>query len=263
MLSSAMFDQGSSSGPPQFGTAEYKTAPAGDTCKVCGQALPGIYYRANRAMVCAVCAERVRASGPKDSHAAFVRGLIFGFGGFVAGLILYAGFTILTDIQIGFMSLAVGWLVGKAMLLGSGGIGGRRYQIAAVLLTYAAVSIAFIPIAIHYVSKQKPRQDQSQQQAQQQEAPKTQNDASGQQQAPSAAPGPPLKTRPAPSLGSVIGRMVLFGLASPFLELQAGISGVIGLVILLVGMQFAWRITAGRPKILVDGPFDNSKSVAT
>jgi hypothetical protein len=258
-----MFDQGSSSGPPQFGTAEYKTSPAGDTCKVCGQALPGVYYRANRAMVCAGCAERVRRSVPQDSHAAFVRGLIFGFGGFVAGLILYAGFTILTDIQIGFMSLAVGWLVGKAMLLGSGGIGGRRYQVAAVLLTYAAVSMAFVPIVIHYANKERTQHAQSQQQAQQQDAPKTQNDASGQQPAPSTTEAPPLKTRPAPSLGSVIGRMILFGLASPFLELQAGISGLIGLVILLVGMQFAWRITAGRPKIQVDGPFDNSKPVAT
>ena len=34
------------------------------------------------------------------------------------------------------------------MMLGSRGIGGRRYQIAAELLTYAAVSLSVIPISL-------------------------------------------------------------------------------------------------------------------
>ncbi len=41
-------------------------------------------------------------------------------------------------------------MVGKAMMAGSKGMGGRRYQIAAVLLTYAAVSLAAIPVIIHH-----------------------------------------------------------------------------------------------------------------
>ena len=36
----------------------------------------------------------------------------------------------------------------KAMMKGSGGIGGRRYQVAALLLTYGSVSMAAVPIAI-------------------------------------------------------------------------------------------------------------------
>src|SRR4051794_29196851 len=39
------------------------------------------------------------------------------------------------------------------MMTGSGNIGGRRYQIAAVVLTYAAVSMAAIPIALHFNAK--------------------------------------------------------------------------------------------------------------
>ena len=69
--------------------------------------------------------------------------------------VLYAGFTIVTGLYIGYVSLAVGWLVGKAIMLGSKGIGGRRYQIAAVVLTYAAVSLAAVPIAISYYMKAK------------------------------------------------------------------------------------------------------------
>lgn len=252
-----MSDPGSPSGPPQFGTAEYKSSPAGDTCKVCGQALPGIYYRANRAMVCGSCAERVRRELPQDSHAAFVRGIIFGIGGFAVGLALYAGFTILTGIEIGFVSLAVGWLVGKAVMLGSRGIGGRRYQIAAVVLTYAAVSMAYIPIGIHYWVTHKPAQPQ----AQPSETTPPGNDAGAEQQAQGKDPAP--QAPPQPSAAAIVGKLMWFGLAAPFLQLEEGFSGVIGLVILLVGIQFAWRITAGRPRIVVDGPFDNSKPVAT
>ena len=36
----------------------------------------------------------------------------------------------------------------KAIMKGTNGIGGRRYQIAAVALTYAAVSLSAIPIGI-------------------------------------------------------------------------------------------------------------------
>lgn len=101
-------------------------------------------------MACASCAERLQRELPQDSHTAFVRGLIFGIGAAIIGLVFYAGFTIVTGLYIGYVSLAVGWLIGKAMMLGSKGKGGRRYQISAVALTYAAVSLAAIPIAIHY-----------------------------------------------------------------------------------------------------------------
>ena len=70
---------------------------------------------------------------PQDSHSAFVRGITFGVGGAILGLILYSGFGIVTGIEIGYLSLAVGFIVGKAIRMGSRGIGGRRYQIAVVV----------------------------------------------------------------------------------------------------------------------------------
>lgn len=62
---------------------------------------------------------------PKDTHALFVRGLAFGFGGAILGLILYSGFSIITGIAIGYVSLAVGWIIAKAIKIGSRGTGGR------------------------------------------------------------------------------------------------------------------------------------------
>jgi len=61
------------------------------------------------------------------------------------------------------------------------------------------------------------------------------------------------------SFAGTLGLLALLGLASPFLGLTTGFSGIIGLVILLVGMQFAWRITAGS-RVVIDGPFQLSSA---
>jgi hypothetical protein len=75
---------------------------------------------------------------------------------------------------------------------------------------------------------------------------------------------PPASTKqpapPRPTLGAWLLRVTLLGLASPFVEVWQGgptVRWAIGLVILFVGMQFAWKITAGRP-LEVYGPFQNT-----
>jgi hypothetical protein len=138
--------------------------------------------------------------------------------------------------------------------MGSGGVGGRRYQVAAVLLTYAAVSMAAIPITISVIAK-KARAEQSArtlppaaQNSQQSAAGQNAGDSGGAKQ-----------NAPRHSVAGALGLLVLLGLASPFLGLTTGFSGVIGLVILFVGMQFAWRITAGS-RVVIDGPFQQSSA---
>jgi hypothetical protein len=200
----------------------------------------------NGAITCPSCAETMRGALAKDTHTAFTRALLYGIGAAVAGMILYATFEIATGIIIGYVSLAVGWMVGKAMMKGSNGVGGRRYQIAAVLLTYAAVSLAAVPVIIHYV-----RKHQEKVQAQQQ----TLEDEQRQLESESGQAPRPLPQAPKIRLGSLLGRLALFGLASPFLELRGNLfGGLIGLVILFVGIRIAARITAGRPAE-VFGPF--------
>lgn len=54
----------------------------------------------------------------------------------------------------------------------------------------------------------------------------------------------------------------MIGLASPFLQLSEGSSGFIGLIILFVGIQFAWKMTAGRSTVVVDGPYQLSSSAS-
>jgi len=228
---------------PQFGTAEYVGSPGADHCQFCHRPIGGNYYRANGAMTCPGCAQKMRGELARDTHAAYVRAILFGVGAAILGMILYATFAIVTGIVIGYAALAVGWLVGKAMITGSNGVGGRRYQIAAVLLTYAAVSTAAIPVWIHYSGEHK--QSQRQQPAQSE-----QGSESGAQEEPAS--------NPRPGMLSALGTLVLLGLASPFLEFSGNpLGAMIGLVILFVGMKFAWRMTGARP-LQVFGPFENS-----
>ena len=208
-----------SKGVPQFATAEL--APDGPkmACAACKRPINGSYFLINRAQVCAECTRKIQDQIPKDTHAAFVRAVLFGVAGAIAGFALYVIFALATGLVIGFVSLAVGFIVGKAMNFGSRGVGGRRYQVVAVLLTYLAVSMSAVPIAIH---------QRGARQAQTQSA-----DAA-------AARGADT------NIGKTLGVLALLGIASPFLDLADPVHGLIGLVILFVGIRFAWRFTAGR-----------------
>jgi len=142
-----MFDSNSST--PQFGTAEYVGTPGADVCQFCKQPISQQYYRVRGQMACGTCAEMARQQMPADSHSAFNRSLIFGIGAAVVGMAAYATLLIiLKGATIGYFSFGVGYLVGWAMLKGSNGLGGRKYQIAAALLTYAAVAFAEVPFVL-------------------------------------------------------------------------------------------------------------------
>jgi hypothetical protein len=225
----AAMDENTGGGVPQFATAEYG-GDAARPCKACNQAIRGNYYQVNDTQVCPTCIEKIKAQFPKDSHAAFVRSLLFGIGAAILGLMLYVAFAIGTGLVIGFVSLAVGFIVGKAMILGSGGVRGRRYQIAAVLLTYMAVSLSAVPIDISQHLKHRGEHT-------------TQTTTQDQ------------VAKPKPSAARAIGVLALLGLASPFMELADPLHGLIGLVILFVGIRIAWQLTAGK-QVNIVGPLD-------
>jgi uncharacterized protein (DUF983 family) len=230
-----------SDGVPQFSTAEY-SAPAAQTggaanCKSCGQAINGNFYRVNGLPACGNCTRRLQQQLLADSPAAFARGLLFGIGGAVLGLGIYVGFELATGLMIGYVALAVGFIVGKAITLGSGGRGGRRYQIAAVLLTYMAVSLSAVPLFISHQMKQRSTPSHSQ------------------------SSGNAAATPPKMGGAKALGLLALIGLASPFLALSDPLHGIIGLIILFVGVRIAWKLTAGR-RVIIQGPISAAAAAA-
>ena len=205
---------------PQFATAEYAHIPSSQRCEACGNFLGAEYYRLQNRMICSNCAARIQSGHPADSHAAFTRALLLGIGAAIVGLVVYATFTIVTHIYLGYLALGVGWFIAKAMLKGSGGLGGRHYQIAAVALTYAAISLAEIPILISHILQ-----------------------------------NPKVHITVGPLILHFWPRLLWTGIAAPFLSLGTGASGIIGLFILFIGLRIAWTMT--QPRVIpLDGPFN-------
>ena len=202
---------------PQFSTVQYMQPAAIEPCANCSTLLSSQYYVASGKKLCPECAKQaVNGTQATADHAAFTRAIIFGIGGAIAGLALYAGFIIVTHISIGYLALAVGWLVGAAMMKGSNGRGGSHYQIAAVLLTYAAISLSSIPVYLYFVSQRQV----------------------------------PITSTPA-----MIQQLLINGIASPFLRFGRNpASALIGLVILFVGLRIAWRMTRAR-QLPIAGPY--------
>jgi hypothetical protein len=181
-------------------------------CTVCGTFIPGDFYRVNARLACGTCATAARAGKPIAGGAAFQQGMLYGMTGAAAGLVFYAALAIVTNFYMGYIAAGVGWLVGWAMMKGSNGVGGRRFQIPAVVLTYASVSMASVPILL-------------------------------------AQHGNAVDF----SWTSEIGTLFLMGIFSPFFEVLNGFQGFVGLLVLFIGMHFAWRLTALR-RLKVDGP---------
>ena len=194
-------------------------------CTLCGRVIEGRFAMVRAKIACVSCAARERDSAtrmstpvltstrpysatvvdaaPGEESGAFATALFYGIGAAVVGLVVYASFTIITHWYFGYVALLVGWMVGKAIMQGSGGVGGPRYQVTAVVLTYAAISLASIPIGIARAADQGYAID----------------------------------------WGTMAGPLLVGGIASPFLKLQQGPYGIIGLVILFVGLRVAFRLT--------------------
>jgi hypothetical protein len=229
---------------PQFATAEYGHIPGAAKCSVCGKGLSDEYYQVNGHAICAVCARQITEGQKVDSHAGFMRAISLGAGAAILGMAVYATVEIVTHWRIGYLALGVGWLVAKAMMKGSNGIGGRRYQVAAVLLTYAAISMAAVPVGISFmIAKKHAAASQS-----------AQSSGASSADDSSATNSNDAQPKPRMDIGKAIGGLLFIGLASPFLELQDPFHGLIGLFILFIGLRIAWQLT--RAKVLaVAGPY--------
>ena len=99
---------------PQFGSAEYSNVPGSERCVLCKELIGASYFRINNKMVCVGCGEKVKNGQPVEDGSSYVRALGFGAAGAFAGFVLYATVSIVTGWQIGFVSLAVGFLVAWA-----------------------------------------------------------------------------------------------------------------------------------------------------
>jgi hypothetical protein len=228
----------------QFRKAEF--AGGGPQCAACKETIAAEYYRLSTgATVCPNCAAQVQQQLKAPSHAAFMRGILYGAGMALACCIGYAAILMITGFEIGLVAILVGYLVGTAVRKGSQGFGGRRCQLAAVALTYLSITFSYVPVGIQQYRKQQQSKSANPSKAEPQK-----------QDVKQAAP--PV------TVGSFfLAVLLLTGLAvvSPFLELTNGLGGLLGIFIIFLGLQRAWAIT-GRADVQVHGPFQPEETSA-
>jgi hypothetical protein len=133
---------------PRPADGEYAIKSEAPRCALCGSPIYIEFYRVNSKLSCAKCGVAARKGYAVQDPAAYSQGMAHGVFAAGVAMALYALFTIVTHFYLGYVAVGVGWLIGKAMMKGSKGIGGPRYQLAAVVLTYLAVSVAAVPIRV-------------------------------------------------------------------------------------------------------------------
>src|SRR5262245_25233472 len=128
----------------QFEKAQYAS---GSHCVQCQNPLQGSYFRLNNATVCPNCAEKARLDHllQQSQSGGLLRALLFGLGAAIAGAVIYGAIAVLTGYEFALIAIFIGWMVGKAMMRGSRGTGGRRLQMAAVVLTYLSITAGYVP----------------------------------------------------------------------------------------------------------------------
>jgi len=151
------------------------------------------------------------------------------------GIVLLA-----TGAEFALLSILVGIMVGKAMIKGSGGRGGRKLQIIAVLLTYGSITTGYVPTILKAMRQKQLKAEASHQAA-----------APAKARTEAFVPTPTGKVT---AVAVFLAFMVGFALVTPLLMVTQGFSGILGILIIFFGLQRAWIGTRGEPRLLM-GPY--------
>ena len=113
-------------------------------CEGCAAPLQSEFWSLGDKKICAGCRGRLAAGSAPDG-ASFLRALLLGLGGAVAGAVLYWFVRVQFHIEIGILAIGVGYLVGHGVRWGAGQRSTQGLQILAVVLTYLAITLQFVP----------------------------------------------------------------------------------------------------------------------
>ncbi|MEX0691366.1 MAG: hypothetical protein WD934_04785 [Gemmatimonadales bacterium] len=200
------------------------------SCAVCHQPIADEYYRVAGTAFCPTCRDTLTAANVRGVAAhEFVRAGLFGLVGAAGGAAVYYAVLLGTGYEVGLIAILVGFMVGYMVRKGAYGLGGRRYQILAMTLTYLAIGATYIPFAI-----------QSWEESQATTAETEVIDE----------PTP----EPISALGVVVG-LALFAAALPIIVVIGGFPDtIISALIIGFALHQAWRMNA-RLRLAFDGPF--------
>jgi hypothetical protein len=242
----------------QFDTIEPANpaaAPTTTACLACKRPITSTYYAISDKIICPDCRAQLEAS-PKGRRIgrlskAGVLGLLAG----LAGAILWYVIRRVTNYEIGLVAVLVGFMVGKAVRKGSGGRGGRGYQIMAVVITYCCIAGTYMPDLLTAMLKDYDK-----------DHPAAVSTAKGdhakstdvERSTDSSTEIPSAEHVEKPSVIKAVFALILvllivfvFSLAVPFMS---GASNLIGLLIIGFALWEAWKLNR-RMRLPITGPY--------
>jgi hypothetical protein len=143
-------------------TAPESATPQPSRCVLCQVGLqPGASRRVNGQDVCPACAGQVveELAASKGSALGIVPGLVGGAIGALVGAGIWAAIAILTDYEIGYIAVLVGFLAGHGVRLAARGRG-RALQFVAVAMSIVGLLAAKYFLFAHYTIEMLAEQGQ-------------------------------------------------------------------------------------------------------
>ena len=132
----------------QFTTNEtvVPTASAGGlTCVGCKRPIESTYFALADQVICPGCRDQVTAKPTGNGFVRFLKAAVFGIVAGLIGALIWYLIRVLANLQIGLIAILVGFMVGKAIHMATGGRGGLKYQLLAVLVTYSCIAVNYAP----------------------------------------------------------------------------------------------------------------------
>jgi hypothetical protein len=230
--------------------------PGGVTCSRCGRTIADSYFHLGQKAFCSSCKATIeRAYGASLTPTSFVKALVFGLGAAIAGAIIYYGVIAITDFEIGIVAILIGYIVGYAIRKATGGAGARRYQILGAGLTYFAVALAYLPLAMKGVAEgRKTGAVSTHAVARDSTAASADSAAPGSAAAPAKPDAAGATVTGPASFAKGLAALILLALALPVIVVIGSMpSGLISALIIGFGIRQAWRMTAA-PDLSFHGP---------
>lgn len=210
-------------------------------CAACSSVLSGQYYTLADRMLCESCHFAVGQAASPGSVATRALGAL-GLG-IIAAAVAGALWMLVTEVtgyEIGLIAIVVGFLVGAAVRLGARQVGGVGYQLLAVLLTYLAIVMTYVPLIVAELDSDEELRAQFTASA---------TDPNLVEVAPDGTVGPAVDEE-ALSLTLYLVAIPI-ALVAPFL---AGFDNIIGILIIGFALYQAWKMNA-RVALELKGPF--------
>lgn len=223
-------------------------ASAGPPCANCNSPLGEQYWQWQTRSVCGKCRGQIAEMLERSrSPQAFGRAVVLGGLAALGCGIAYAIFVAVTKFQLALLTIGIAFVIARVMRRCSSGVGGRKYQILAVVLTYAASAMGYAPAVYSEFAGQASKTTAK-------AAPPSAATNTDQSRA-AAAPASATQARKSPlgagALMLGLGVLLAITLAAPFL---AATHAPIGLLIVGFGLWEAWKLSRGLP-LTLDGPY--------